>query len=141
MNTPSQPSPAEHVAAIRCPPDSVEDAHNFVEAVWEEHPDVVATDRMAMELVLSELVSNIIQNNPKRDVLCDVVVTVDNLELRLRTSDTGIAMIAKAGAGVMPEDTAESGRGLALIEMVTRSMDYRREQDRNVWLAVIDRSS
>ncbi|MBB2976182.1 serine/threonine-protein kinase RsbW [Microbacterium endophyticum] len=141
MNTLRPPSPAEYSADIRCPPDSVEDAHDFIQTVWEHHGDVVATDRMAMELVLSELVSNIIQNNPRRAVLCHVSVTVGISELLLRTSDTGVPVSTKTGSGTMPDETAESGRGLVLIDMVARSMDYRRESGRNVWIAVVDRTS
>lgn len=132
----------EYSAVIRSPPDTVDDAHDFLTSVWEELPEVSAGDRMALETVLSELVTNVIQSNPHREVQCEVTLAVCPETLRLETSDTGEHVENLPPASVeMPDDIAEHGRGLALIRLLVDDFTYRHEGSQNVWQIVRTRAS
>ena len=128
------PSGIEYRAVIRSPPDTVDDAHDFLTSVWDELPEVSPVDRMALETVLSELVTNVIQANPHREVQCEVTLAVEDDRLRLETADTGDEVESLPAADdEMPDDIAEHGRGLALIRLLVDDLSYRHDGSQNVW--------
>jgi serine/threonine-protein kinase RsbW len=133
MRTPTPPSPTEYQAVIRSPPETVNDAHDFLEGLWELRPDVSGEDRMAIETVLSELVTNVIQNNPHREIFCDVKVSITNEAVSIETTDTGDEAKAETTAIAMPHETAEHGRGLPLVNLLADSVEYRWTDSRNLW--------
>ena len=134
-------SEVEYGAVIRIPPDSVEDAHDFLIDVWESHPDVNAGDRMAVETVLSELVTNVIQNNAGTNLVCEITVAVSPLHVRIESIDTGIEVRELPEENAMPDQDAESGRGLSLMHVLSDSVEYRRESGRNIWTVIRTRDS
>lgn len=128
------PSSTEYTAVIRSPPETVDDAHDFLTSVWEKRTDVGAEDRMALETVLSELVTNVIQSNPHRQVQCEVTLLISPDLLELETSDTGKPLDEPLPtSATMPADVAEHGRGLALIQLMVDSLTYRHDGLQNVW--------
>lgn len=136
------PTATDYSARITSPPDTVDDAHDFLLSVWAGRPDVSARDRMALETVLSELVSNVIQGNSRRPVSCELMVSVAADAVELVTSDTGEPMVeAPSGGSRMPAEMAEHGRGLALIGLLADSLTYSHEGSRNVWRVVRKRTS
>lgn len=130
---PNQPSPTSHRAAIHTPPQTVDDAHDFLHEVWTHHPELCSTDRMAVETIMSELITNVIQHNPNREVLCEVEITVFGDRLVLQTWDTGNPLPEPPHRSPMPDEAAESGRGLALIHLLADQVDYSAESGRNTW--------
>lgn len=129
----NQPSPNSHRAAIHTPPQTVDDAHDFLQAVWTQHPEVSSSDRMALETIMSELITNVIQHNPDRVVLCEVELSVFPDRLVLQTWDTGNPLPEPPHRHSMPGEAAESGRGLALIHLLAPEVDYATEDGRNTW--------
>lgn len=129
---PTPPSPTSYSAVVHSPPDTVDDAHDFLERVWAERPDVSQPERIVLETVLSELVTNVIQNNPDRSLFCEVNLTVSPGVLWLETSDTGDPLDQPPEPG-MPDEHAEGGRGLALIELMVDELTYTRDGARNIW--------
>ena len=127
-------TPTSHRAAIHSPPQTVDDAHDFLHTVWAQHPEVGSGDRMALETVLSELIANVIQHNPDRRVLCEVELTVAADHLLLQTWDTGNPLPDPSSERSMPGESAESGRGLPLIHLLADEVDYSHQDGRNVWL-------
>ena len=127
------PSETDYHAVIRSPPDTVDDANDFLLSVWLGRPDVDVEDRMALETVLSELVTNVIQNNPHRQVLCEVTLRIGSDVLQLEAADTGARLEAMPTSDGMPDDTAEHGRGMALIRMIADRLTYAHDGARNVW--------
>jgi serine/threonine-protein kinase RsbW len=128
------PSQTDYTAVIRSPPDTVEDAHDFLKSVWVGRVDVGPEDRMALETVLSELVTNVIQNNPHRQLQCEVTLSIGPDVLELETTDTGHQLDQAPPAGVeMPADFSEHGRGLALIRLMVDDFSYRRDGAQNIW--------
>ncbi len=134
------PSPTSYAAVVHSPPDTVNDAHDFLETVWTQRPDIGPGERMAVETALSELVTNLIQNNPHRSVLCEVTLTVEPELLVLQTADTGVPL-PRTPHPSMPDEHAEHGRGLALIQLITDSLDYRHEGSMNIWTVTKVRAS
>lgn len=127
------PSATDYQAVIRSPPDTVDDAHDFLKSVWLDRSDIGVEDRMVLETVLSELVTNVIQNNPYRQVLCQVTLRIRPDLLQLEAADTGARLETMPTSDGMPDDTAEHGRGMALIQMIADSLTYRHDGSRNVW--------
>lgn len=138
MPMPTMPSGTSYSAAVHSPPDTVDDAHDFLERVWAERGDVTGPERIVMETVLSELVTNVIQNNPHRPVFCDVTFTITPEELRLETTDTGEPLVELPEAR-MPGEEAEGGRGLALITLMVDELSYRHQGAANMWCARMSR--
>ena len=128
------PSQIEYTAVIRSPPETVDDAHDFLKSVWVERPDVGAQDRMALETVLSELVTNVIQSNPDRQIQCEVTLSIGSDAYELETRDTGAELAEVPAASIeMPADVAEHGRGLPLIQLMVDSLTYGHVDSQNVW--------
>ena len=128
------PSATDYKAVIRSPPDTVDDAHDFLTSVWVERPDVSTEDRNALETVLSELVTNVIQSNTDRQIQCEVTLSIGPDVYELETRDTGAELAeAPAESIAMPADVAEHGRGLALIQRIVDSFTYSHEDSQNVW--------
>jgi serine/threonine-protein kinase RsbW len=129
-----QPSAIDYTAVIRSPPDTVDDAQDFLKSVWVERTDIGAEDRMALETVLSELVTNVIQGNPHRTVQCEVTLSVGADLIQLETCDTGPELPKMSPANAqMPPDISEHGRGLALIQLMVDDLTYRHDGSQNVW--------
>jgi len=128
------PSAIEYTSVIRSPPDTVDDAHDFLTSVWAERSDVGAEDRMALETALSELVTNVIQGNPDRHLQCEVTLSIGPDLLQLETADTGEQLAKPPSASLeMPGDDAEHGRGLALIRLMVDNLTYRHDGNQNIW--------
>lgn len=129
----NRPSQTDYQAVIRSPPETVDDAHDFLSGVWDQRPDVSSAERMAVETILSELVTNVIQNNPHREIFCDVRVQVTPTQLIIETSDTGDEAPSPQPDADMPEHHAEHGRGLPLIYLLADEVDHRWQESRNLW--------
>jgi serine/threonine-protein kinase RsbW len=130
---PTLPSPTEFTALIRCPPGTVDDAHDFIEGVWAQRPDVSAAQRMVVETAASELLTNVVQYNPDLSVLCELTVAIAPDVVVLEIADSGAEVAATQAGRMMPADEDEGGRGLALVRMICDDLSYRRVGSRNLW--------
>lgn len=127
-------SSGEHLLALACPPDDVSAVHEFLAGVWQDEPSVSVEDRMALELALVELTSNVIEHGGgARGVSCELRLEVAPDRFSALLSDDGTAATVDTDAAHLPEDLAESGRGLALVKMVVDDLHYERVADRNRW--------
>lgn len=125
---------SEHRLDFASPPDDVSAVHDFLAGVWGTEPTVGPEDRMAFELALIELASNVVEHaGGGARVACslDLAVTGDGLEARL--TDDGRPTSVDPSAAALPDASAESGRGLALVGMVVDELRYERDGDRNRW--------
>ncbi|MFB2583116.1 ATP-binding protein [Herbiconiux sp. P15] len=116
------------------PPDDVDAVHEFLETVWAANPEVSEHDRMAFETALVELAANVIQHAAgEGGVTCVLTVNADENGLTASLTDTadagGIVLVARS----MPDELAESGRGIALIQALVDDLRYERIDERNVW--------
>jgi serine/threonine-protein kinase RsbW len=123
-----------HTLVLRSPKDNVNLVHSFLEVLWADRLDVGELDRMAFETALIELVSNVIEHaDTGQGVTCNITVSVDDSTLVANLSDTADAGEIQVSGRVMPDTDAESGRGIALIQMLVDDLQYERVGEKNLW--------
>ncbi|MGY1605145.1 ATP-binding protein [Geodermatophilus sp. SYSU D00815] len=116
---------------------SLDRLHAAVAELWTEEPGVGSADRLAFETALAEVAGNVVQHATAGlglDLTVDLAVHPDRLEARL--SDRGRAASVRLDDVVLPDELAESGRGLALAVAAVDQVDYRHEDGVNHWLLV-----
>ena len=127
----------EHTITLTSPEDGFDAVHDLLEKLWKDAPDVETLDRFGFETALIELVSNVFQHGDSEITpLCTVTVTVypDRIECSLLDAGTPHDLQLKGRA--MPDEYAESGRGIILIQALVDELSYTREIDRNRWRMV-----
>jgi serine/threonine-protein kinase RsbW len=124
----------EHRMDFAAPPDDVTAVHDFLADVWTAEPSVGGEDRMALELAVVELASNVIEHAATDvPVRCSLTLAVHGDGLEARITDDGRPASVDLTAAALPDETAESGRGLALVQMVVDELRYDRDGGRNRW--------
>ncbi|NII39983.1 serine/threonine-protein kinase RsbW [Curtobacterium flaccumfaciens] len=124
----------EHRLDFASPPDDVSSVHDFLSDVWTAEPAVSVEDRMALELAIIELASNVIEHATAGVPLtCSLTLAVASDALEARITDDGRPASVDVAGATLPDDMAESGRGLALVQMVVDELRYDRHGDENRW--------
>jgi serine/threonine-protein kinase RsbW len=119
---------------LQAPPDDVDAVHDLVAQLWDDRPDVGDLDRMAFETALVELASNVIEHaDHGQGVSCVVSVTVDEGSMSARLRDGAEPGDFRLTARDMPDADAESGRGLAMVQLLCDELTYERVGEENVW--------
>jgi serine/threonine-protein kinase RsbW len=119
---------------LQAPPDDVDAVHDLVAQLWDDRPDVGDLDRMAFETALVELASNVIEHaDHGQGVSCVVSVTVDDGSMSARLRDGAEPGDFRLTARDMPDADAESGRGLAMVQLLCDELTYERVGEENVW--------
>jgi serine/threonine-protein kinase RsbW len=126
---------SEHLLVFDSPPTDVTAVHEFLETVWVDDPKVSEDDRMAVELALVELTSNVLEHAAAGSgVTCRLVLEIgdDAISAKLRdTAEPGdIALTGRS----MPDALAESGRGLALVQMLMDHVGFDASDGQNTWV-------
>ncbi|WP_254787858.1 ATP-binding protein [Curtobacterium sp. MMLR14_010] len=125
---------AEHRLDFASPPDDVTAVHEFLARVWGTEPSVGPEDRMAFELALVELASNVVEHaGADARVACSLALAVRDGGLEARLTDDGLPASVDPSVAELPDASAESGRGLALVGMVVDELRYAREGETNTW--------
>lgn len=125
---------AEHRLVLAFPPDDVDTVQEFLATVWSGETGVTDEERMAFELALVELTSNVVKHAaPGEGVSCRLEVMVAAGELVATLSDTAEPGTVVLSPRAMPDESAESGRGLALVQMLVDDLGYERTGGSNVW--------
>ncbi|GAA4365565.1 ATP-binding protein [Nocardioides caricicola] len=113
--------------------------HAVLEQLWEAHDDVAATDRVRFEMAVIEILGNIVEHAYEIDSTdtgsrrFDVSVAATETELVASFGDNGLPMSIDLSDVAMPDELAESGRGLALAMAAVDDLSYERENGRNLW--------
>lgn len=132
----------ERTLVFRTPPDGVDVVHDRLAALWSEFPGVSDTDRMMFETALIELTSNIVQHGSSdTTIVCRLDLDADDDALRAVLVDTAEPPRIDIEDATMPDELAESGRGLALISAMVDEFRLERDGGSNVWTIVKTRSS
>jgi serine/threonine-protein kinase RsbW len=125
---------SEHRLVFDSPPDDVNTVHDFLASVWAEHQSVTDEDRMAFELALVELTSNVIEHAADGEgVSCSLVIDIVDDQISAYLSDTAEPGSISLAGRTMPDEMAESGRGLALVQMLVDHLGYDRVDQSNLW--------
>ena len=120
-------------------PRDMEQLHDLLERAAAEHPHVPASDVMMFETAVMELANNVVEHGrPVGQVTWyfRLEVSPDSLTARLADSGEEHAGWDAATGPEMPDELAESGRGLPLASAVLDELDYRRNGTSNVWTMV-----
>jgi serine/threonine-protein kinase RsbW len=132
----------DHQLVFTSPPDDVNTVHDFLTSVWRDDDTVTEEERMAFELALVELTSNVIEHAAAGEgVACRLDVTIADGELTAMLSDTAEPGEVSLVGRTMPDQMAEGGRGLALVQMLVDELGYGRVDGTNVWTVKKARSA
>ncbi|GAA2128752.1 ATP-binding protein [Nocardioides bigeumensis] len=116
-------------------PEGLDELHDLIESIGEEHPHVSDSDLMLFETAVIEIAGNVVEHaRPRGQVKWTFTLSVlpDRIEAVL--ADDGVAYVAK-GEGVpdMPVGLTERGRGLALASRVLDFLVHERIHGTNRW--------
>ena len=118
---------------FQSPPDSFDMVHEMLGAFWSGHP-VSEGDRMVFETALIEVAGNIFEHAQGSGAITWVcTLTLDGDRLSAELQDDGAPAQVCLARRPMPDDLAESGRGLPLVHALTSEFAYRRDDGRNIW--------
>jgi serine/threonine-protein kinase RsbW len=118
-------------------PAALERVHELLEALWEDAGDVSLEDRLHFETAVTEIAGNIVlhaHDGRPLEFTLDVRAHPDRIEARFR--DAGRRADVDLSAARLPDDLAESGRGLALALAAADVLEYRRDGSENCWRVV-----
>lgn len=119
---------------LAAPPDDVNSVHGLLEQVWAEHEHVGMMDRISFETALIELSANVIVHaDSGNGICCSVTVMVSEDRIEAQLIDSGQEGEIRLEARELPDDFAESGRGIPLITALVDVIRYERTADGNRW--------
>lgn len=120
-------------------PEMMDLLHAVLEHLWESRPDVAVADRVRFEMAVIEILGNIVEHAYEMDSTdtssrrFDVSVAATESELVASFGDNGLPMSIDLSDIAMPDELAESGRGLALAMAAVDDLSYERVGGRNLW--------
>jgi serine/threonine-protein kinase RsbW len=118
---------------LAAPPDDVNSVHDHLESVWDRHPEVGELDRISFETALIELAANVIRHGDSGEgVTCSLIVDVREDRIEAHLTDSGQAGDIRL-TPALPDELAESGRGIPLITALVDVVRYERAGDANHW--------
>lgn len=126
---------SERSIVFRAPPEGVDVVHAALASLWEERSDLEEMDCMMFETALIELTSNVIQHGSSTTtIICELEIATDESSLNAVLTDTADPARVDLKPQEMPDEFAESGRGLAFIQALVNEFSYHRADDgRNIW--------
>ena len=137
MSEASKPEATRHTLLLQAPPDNVDAVHTLLETVWAHDVLVSLADRVRFETALIELASNVLQHTDTGSgVTCYLWLEISAEQIVATLRDSGADGVGQLPDSGMPDELAESGRGLPLIHALVDELDYQRDGDMNEWRIV-----
>jgi serine/threonine-protein kinase RsbW len=120
---------------VTTPPDDLDAVQDMLQQAWRVLPPLSDDDRMRFELALVELASNVIRHaDDGSGVSCTLRIENRGDRLEATLVDSGKPGSVCISATEMPDDLAESGRGIPLIRALVDELEFGRdEQGLNRW--------
>ena len=122
-------------------PEIMDLVHAMLEQLWTSHTDVSDVDRTRFEMAVVEILGNIVEHAYQLEAdltegrrRFDVCVGATDDELVATFGDDGMPVALDLSEVGMPDELAESGRGLAMAAAVVDDLEYSRSGGRNHWL-------
>lgn len=124
-------------------PEILDLVHAVLEHLLAQREDVDASVRMRFEMSVIEILSNIVEHAYQADSELPrppggsrrftITLAVTPTRLLAALSDNGLPMSLDLEGATMPDDLAESGRGLAMATAALDALEYERVEGRNRW--------
>jgi serine/threonine-protein kinase RsbW len=124
-------------------PEMLDLVHAVLERLWADHDDVSQGDRARFETAVIEILGNIVEHAYRLDPSddpddesarrFDVSLVATDEELVAAFGDNGMPVALDLSNVAMPDEHAESGRGLALAAAAVDDLSYERVEGRNHW--------
>ena len=124
-------SPAELTFSAPARPECLDRIHDLLAQLWQQHPEVSEGDRIMFTTAVLEVGNNILTHGTP--ITISVVVTADAGQLEAGLTDDGAAAPVNLKPAVLPGDLAESGRGLAIVQMAVDEVTHHYANGRNHW--------
>ena len=112
--------------------------HDLLAQLWQEQPDVAEMDQIMFSTAVLEVANNIVSHGGAGTV--SIVLNGDARQLEASFCDDGAAVEVDLQNAVLPDDLAESGRGLALVRMAVDEFSYSHSDGFSRWHLVRRRS-
>ncbi|BCW47003.1 ATP-binding protein [Arthrobacter sp. StoSoilB5] len=118
--------------------EAIEAIHGEIDALWDDASFVPDMDRMTFTTAVIEAAANIVQHAlpvAEKPVEIGVDISVRPARLVARVSAFNAREpFAEDMQPHMPDEDAESGRGLALIEALVTTVTFERQDGTNTWI-------
>lgn len=115
-------------------PDCLERVHVLLDDLWRGAPDVDEEDRMLFELAVVEVAGNIVEHAAPKPVVCEIELAVYDGHLEAVFHDSGAPTGDLDLDREMPDELAETGRGLAMVRAAVDVVEQSRADGANRWL-------
>lgn len=127
--------------------EAVDLVHAALDRLWSLAPRAGLRDRTRFETAVVEILANILEHafliepdpadagvdgGSARQL--DLALVADETQVQALFTDNGRPSGLDLGAVSLPEDDAESGRGLAMALAALDELEHDRESGRNRWL-------
>jgi anti-sigma regulatory factor (Ser/Thr protein kinase) len=119
-------------------PASLDRTHELLAQLWQEQPDVAEMDQIMFSTAVLEVANNIVSHGAAGTV--SLVLHGDEQQLEAHFCDDGTAVEVDLDEAAMPDDLAESGRGLALVRMSVDEFSYSHRDGFSRWHLIRRRS-
>lgn len=122
--------------------EGVDAVHDLLASFWENEPVVPDLCRMRVETAVVEVVANIVEHAFAADQTSGadgerrrltIAVGRDDASVVVACRDNGQPAAIDLSNVTMPDDEAESGRGLAMAVQVLDDLHYEHVEGRNHW--------
>ena len=118
-------------------PEAIEAVHEELETLWDEASFVPDMDRMTFATAVIEAASNVVQHAvpaSAEPVELGVEICVEQMQPGSPRQRPRRGPARSPGRRTsMPDDDAESGRGLALIRALVTTVTFSRQEGTNIW--------
>ena len=146
----TEPGPARAVLSLEsrlalsapATPEIMDLVHAMLEHLWATNAGITDRDRVRFEMSVIEILGNIVEHAYAVDHVdvpghdgrrFDIVIGASDAELMAHLGDNGLPTALDLSGIAMPDELAESGRGLALASAALEDLSYQRLDGRNLW--------
>ena len=134
---------AHRVVEVPATIESIDVVQAEFDSWWNELDDAKLETRFAFEIAVVEIATNIVEHTHRVEGSAgrrfQLTLSADDEAVTAVFSDNGMPADIDLSTVTMADVDDESGRGLALAIAALDSLDYGRENGRNIWTLVCRR--
>jgi serine/threonine-protein kinase RsbW len=106
----------------------------LLDRLWSAGTGADDIDRAMFTTAVLEIANNIVTHNgPDSSVLLSLILSADSGVLRAELLENGSPANVDTATASLPDDFAESGRGIALARMALDEFGYEQTDEQNRW--------